>query len=281
MAKTTLQILDERLEADQDGSFRPHLGASLIGNACQRQTWYNFRWAKTPHFKADVLRKFRDGHLSEDLIGEELALVVDLIGRQARFRQGHFGGSVDGIIRQGLAEAPDEPHIWEHKAISDKRFEALQRLQEKRAHDPESVLAKWEPRYFEQAQIYMLKMKIDWHYMTVASAGSRQLLAIRTPIDEIYAREIEDKANRIIEAIEAPRKISESFTDFSCRFCDYSGLCHSADQPEQNCRTCRYSRALDDGRWLCVYDNRDLGEKEQAAGCDQYRRFLDGGLLMA
>ena len=66
--KTTLQILDDRMEREQDTSHRSHLGASSIGGECERKTWYSFRWALEPDFTADVLRKFRDGHESEELI---------------------------------------------------------------------------------------------------------------------------------------------------------------------------------------------------------------------
>ena len=105
--RTTLQILDDKLEREQDTSHRPHLGASAIGGECERKTWYSFRWALEPDFTADVLRKFRDGHESEELIARELEQVVTLSGRQARFQDGHFGGSVDGIIEGGLVEAPN------------------------------------------------------------------------------------------------------------------------------------------------------------------------------
>ena len=101
--RTTLQILDDKMEREQDTSHRPHLGASAIGGECERKTWYSFRWALEPDFTADVLRKFRDGHESEELIARELEQVVELMGRQARFQDGHFGGSVDGIIEGDLA----------------------------------------------------------------------------------------------------------------------------------------------------------------------------------
>lgn len=280
--KTTLQILDDRMEREQDTSHRPHLGASSIGGECERKTWYSFRWALEPDFTADVLRKFRDGHESEELVARELEQVVELMGRQARFQDGHFGGSVDGIIRSGLIEAPDTPHIWEHKAVSDKRYDELHRLRERHAllDDEGSVLLKWMPTYYAQAQIYMYKLKIDWHYMTIASAGSRRLLSLRTPLDEVYARELEDKAQRIIKSLEAPRKVSPDFDFWLCRFCDYAGLCHGNNQPDKSCRSCRYAEALSDGRWRCMFFEGELDDEKQKRGCEEHRRFLDGGRVL-
>lgn len=280
--KSTLQILDQRLENEQDNSHRGHLGASGIGGECERKIWYSFRWARRPNFEASVLRKFRDGHESEEMIAKELEQVVELMGRQARFEDGHFQGSVDGIIRSGLVEAPTEPHIWEHKCIGDKRWEALHKkaltydLQGKE----DLLLLDWDRVYYEQAQIYMYKLKIDWHYMTVASAGSRNLLSIRTPLDPVFAREVEDKAQRIISALDAPPRVSEYCDYYMCRWCDFSGLCHGEEQPDKSCRACRYADPIRDGRWKCMVFGQDLDRNKQARGCEEYRRFLDGGTVL-
>ncbi len=275
---TTLQILDKRLEEDQDGSHRPHLGASSIGQNCTRKTWYSFRWALRPNFNADTLRRFRDGHESEELIARELSEVVELSGRQVRFQSGHFGGSVDGLILSGLVEAPDTPHIWEHKCTGKDKWDALQRMMERHTtalgHHNE-VLLKWNRQYYEQAQTYMYKIGFEWHYMTVASAGSRDLLAFRTKLDPIFAREISDKAERIIESRSAPAKVSEFVDAFDCRFCDFSGVCHGNVSPDVSCRTCRYSSALADGRWCCDLTHHHLSDDEQKAACSDYCRFLD------
>lgn len=275
---TTLQIIDERLEQDQESGHRPHLGASTIGADCSRQTWYGFRWARKANFTSATLRRFRDGHQSEELIAQELEKVVELKGRQARFQSGHFGGSIDGMIFSGLVEAPEVPHIWEHKCVGEERFKALQRKQarelEAYGHD-HFLLSKWERKYFEQAQVYMRKLEIDWHFMTVASAGSRDLLAFRTQVDETFADTVCDKALTIIESREAPPKISDYVDAFSCRFCNYSGLCHGNEEPDTNCRTCRYSAALPDGLWRCDYDNQTIDEDKQRVGCGYYARFLD------
>ena len=276
--RTTLQILDSQLETNQDSNHRSHLGASLIGSDCPRQVWYGFRWSKSPSFNSSTLRRFRDGHASEELIADELSKVVELMGRQARFQDGHFGGSIDGIIRSGLVEAPDVPHIWEHKCIGEEKFKALQRKEAKELESyghTDFLLQKWHRKYFEQAQVYMLKIGIDWHFMTVASAGSRDLLSMRTELDVTFAETVCDKAQHIIESREAPAKVSEYVDTFACRFCDFAGLCHGNEDPSQNCRTCRYSSALRDGLWRCDYDHSNLSEDKQRAGCAHYARFLD------
>lgn len=45
--------------------FRDHLGGSMIGKKCERELFYNFRWAKRPSFGARMLRLFDRGHKEE------------------------------------------------------------------------------------------------------------------------------------------------------------------------------------------------------------------------
>jgi hypothetical protein len=51
---------------------RPHLGASQIGNDCNRALWYSFRWAVWPHFDGRTLRLFDRGQREEAVFVEEL-----------------------------------------------------------------------------------------------------------------------------------------------------------------------------------------------------------------
>lgn len=45
---------------------RSHLGASLIGDDCQRKLWYQFRWITISHPEPRLKRLFNRGHLEED-----------------------------------------------------------------------------------------------------------------------------------------------------------------------------------------------------------------------
>ena len=40
----------------EDEGFRTHLGASQIGQECNRKIWYNFRWTKKSHFEGKIIR---------------------------------------------------------------------------------------------------------------------------------------------------------------------------------------------------------------------------------
>ena len=110
-------------EADRDDGFRPHLGASQIGKACERALWYDFRWVTRSGFPGRILRLFETGQLEEARIVRNLrrigATVLEVdpeTGRQWRVEAhgGHFGGSLDGVAL-GLPEAPKTWHVLEFK----------------------------------------------------------------------------------------------------------------------------------------------------------------------
>ena len=127
LAEKTLSLINERMVADQgatyrgllsqtlpamgdaystdDFPFRSHLGASLIGAECERQTWYSFRWVRLNKFNGKMLRLFNRGHLEEGrLIALLLMIGVEVYQQDENENQfrvtdcnGHFGGSSDGI----------------------------------------------------------------------------------------------------------------------------------------------------------------------------------------
>ena len=100
--------------ASEESKFRSHMGASLIGRACDREVWYGFNWARHVKHEGRIIRLFNRGHLEEGRFIAMLltigAVVVqqDENGNQYRISDagGHFGGAGDGIARKipGLPE---------------------------------------------------------------------------------------------------------------------------------------------------------------------------------
>ncbi|QJD54370.1 exonuclease [Aminobacter phage Erebus] len=54
-----------KTKAAAEDPFRNHLGGSMIGKPCERELFYNFRWAVRPNFNARMLRLFDRGHKEE------------------------------------------------------------------------------------------------------------------------------------------------------------------------------------------------------------------------
>ena len=106
ISSPTREAIFTGYEMDASEGFRTHLGASLIGKACERALWYDFRWTTKAKFPGRVLRLFETGHLAEARLVQNLrrtgATVLEVdpeTGRQFRVQAhgGHFGGSLDGV----------------------------------------------------------------------------------------------------------------------------------------------------------------------------------------
>lgn len=207
----------------QEETPRSYIGASQLGAECDRQTWYAGRGEKGKPWPVETLLKFEDGHRTESLMAERLRLLpnIRLYGEQTGFDLGFMKGHVDGII-EGLHESAT-PHIWECKAVSEDNYKKLQKQIE--LHGEKMALKFWNNTYYVQAVIYMHCMGYTRHYMTVATAGGRDFLAIRTNENPKYAEALLDKAKRLARMEEPPNRIGKR--DFYlCKMCKYQEVCH-------------------------------------------------------
>ena len=62
---TVVKIYRHYEQANATFKPRPHLGASLIGDKCERAIWYVFRWATHTKFEGRMLRLFDSGNREE------------------------------------------------------------------------------------------------------------------------------------------------------------------------------------------------------------------------
>ena len=221
-------------ERTTDQSHRPHLGASLIGHACDRFLWLTFRWAGAEHFDGRMLRLFDTGKREESRVYEELRGIgcevhADDGGAQFRVSTlgGHFGGSMDGVVR-GVPEAPAAWHVLEVKTHSDKLFAELLKKKVRGA----------KPMHWTQMQTYMHLAEIDRALYYAVNKNTDDLYIERIERDPAEGARIVARAQRIIESPTPPAKLSEDPAWFECKWCCFHGQCHGAEVPEVNCRAC-------------------------------------------
>ncbi len=273
-ADPTLEAADRALEAKaaQDKP-RAYLGMSQIGDSCSRKLWYSFRWAGREQFDAATLKRFADGHRTEDLVIERLRLVegLDIVslthqGGQIRVTDhaGHFSGHLDGTI-EGIFQAPKTKHVLEVKCVSDKKMAELKKA---RADLGEKLaLNKWNPVYYAQAQCYMHYTGLTRHYTVVATAGGREWISVRTDYNAADALALVNKAKRIINSQDPLDKISNKPDWYECKWCAYKGVCHEKEMPDRTCRTCLHSEIQSEGRWHCERWAKHLTADDQFEGC--------------
>jgi len=269
--RTTLHAIEEAVLADADNGFRPHLGASIIGEECQRKLWYTFRWYSERDFPARMLRLFQRGHREEqvfiDLLekaGVQVMLPAEGQDRVSAFG-GHFAGSMDGRVL-GLIEAPKTEHVIEFKTHADKYFKQLRK---------DGVQIAF-PKHFAQMQVYMFLLGLTRAYYMAVNKNDDHIHAERIKLNKLYAQELLNKAEGIIFSHSPPMKIAKSATNFQCKWCEHSNSCHYDDMPVKTCRSCEHAWPEANGNWLCfVAGLKEPGHvipnEVQLTGCPSYR----------
>lgn len=223
---TTLDAVNNALEAEQSPYASKNIGFGEIGHECSRYLWYKINATEGERFNSDTLRIFRNGHEDEAAMAMDLRKVqgIELYthdperdNKQYKLDAlgGRYTGRLDGVI-VGLKQSPKTPHIWEHKSVGDKKFDALLKLKS---------LKEWNIVYYAQAQSNMYHAHLDRHYMTISTPGLRRVTSIRTELDKEYAASLVQKAKRIIEAKEPPERIGGPDW-YACKYCRFYDVCH-------------------------------------------------------
>lgn len=268
---------------------RPYLGGSIIGKACERALFYDFRWATSKQFDGRLYRLFQTGHREEDRIIKDLIAaglkvwaVNPATGKQWGWFEpecgNHYAGNADGICT-GVIEAPVAAHLLECKTHNTKSFADLKN---------KGVEAS-KPVHFSQMQQYM-HWSIGEHGKT-AGCTRALYVAVCKETDEIYIERIAydearasglvAKAKRVIFAKSIPSRISEDASWFECRLCDHHATCHKDKVPNVSCRTCAHAtpemvpHADGTARWTCAAADCTIPLDVQRTGCEMHRFIPD------
>ena len=229
----TLEAIDRITEAEAAAEPpRKYLGASALGDKCERKLWYQFNGYPASPRRATLIYAAQDGHRSEAVMADRLRKVpgvelwtLDEQGNQYGFidfdRQ--FAGHIDGMIR-GILQAPKTLHIWENKALNEKRFKEFRKVLD--THGEKQCLVNFDFKWYTQAQLYMGYFDVTRHYLTACYAGARETLSCRTEFDRAFFDASRAKALRIIEAKAPPARLSERPEFFECKWCEFWGVCH-------------------------------------------------------
>lgn len=229
----TLAAADEAMvQAEAAKPRRTYLGMSQIGDPCSRKLWYGFHDPLPRAIPASGLRAINDGHNSEAVMAARLKAIegVELHTENEDGSQfevsdfdGKFSGHLDGAIH-GLLQAPKTWHVWEAKAVNEKKFKKFRDL--KGTMGEKNTLMAWDEIYYAQAQCYMGYTGMHRHYLTVSTPGVRDWDAVRTEFNVKDFEKLKDKANRIINANAPLAKLSNDPSWYQCGYCEYRERCH-------------------------------------------------------
>jgi hypothetical protein len=212
----------EAAELPEENS-RHYLGASAVGSECLRRIQYD--WMVDPAHPSRTRDIFRRGHLFEALTREHLIRAGftfapdDRLGFRAA--DGFFRGHADGIITAGPAlPGVGYPCIWEHKALGDKGWKALER----------DGLEKAYPGYAAQVWLYQAYLDVTKYpaIFTALNSNTMERLHVLHLFNAERAQMWSDRAVAVIKATIAGEllpRFTEDATDWRCKMCGHRERC--------------------------------------------------------
>jgi len=261
-----VNLIDASHEERQERP-RAHMGCSMLGEPCERKLWLAFRWAVIEPFPGRILRLFRRGQLEEDLIVSDLRAagchVTDTGEKQSRVDFGcHVSGSIDGVIKSGVPEAPKKKHILEAKTHSLKSFNDL----------TAKGVELSKPLHWAQMQVYMLGAKVDRALYYAVCKDDDRIYTERVRLCEKSATAFVARGQRIALTERMPEPITgASASWYMCKFCPAYSFCHQTQTTNQaNCRTCAHSTPKDDSTWHCARWDTTIPTDAQHDGCTSH-----------
>lgn len=253
----------------QPQDHRNHLGCSVLGNACDRNIWLTWRWAKTPEFEGRILRLFDTGKREEVRLIEELrAIGVEVhdmdpenSAEQIRVKScnGHLGGSLDGIAK-GFPEAPKTWAVLECKTHNVKSFNDLLK----------NGVVDSKFQHYAQMQLYMGLTNLDRALYLAVCKDTDAIYSEWVHFDQVDFDTLIKRAETIIAATEPPARVSEDPAHWVCKMCSFYSLCHQERVAEVNCRTCCHSTPVEEGAWRCESKSVGIDGDVQRKGCDAH-----------
>lgn len=211
------KIIEETIKNKiSESETRDYIGASLIGNDCERKIWYEYQGHEGIPISETLWLIFETGRQIEKMI---VCLMKDSnmnIAENVPVNDSDipwFKGHIDVVYQ----DESGKKHIVEIKSAKDSSFNLFKK----------NGLKKWNPQYFSQVQSYMGMYKIFSAVIFVLNKDNSLLAEEWIEFDAYHYDVLRQKAMRIREASEPPSRISNSPVWFQCKMCKFREICHS------------------------------------------------------
>lgn len=177
--------------------------------------------------------------------------------------KGHFGGSLDAIIK--LPERYNIPEwiLGEFKTNSTGR--AFDKL-------GESGMAVAKPQHFAQTSTYGSDPQYNFRYVLYFNVNKNDdsLHIEMVKLNPSLGDQMRMKAETIILSQVPPPRLSDNPTYSSCTYCAAHDICHKGALPEKNCRSCKHAVPIDGGQWHCEHFNGTIPKEFIPKGCENW-----------
>ena len=259
LEKKWLLSLEDAYKSDPS-PFRNHLGASLIGDECDRKIWLSFHHVQEPKFNDRMIRLFNRGHLEE---GRFLAMLEcaniepcnadpSKDGKQYGGRQGWFGGSIDGLAKN-VPDLPNENVMLEFKTMNDSRFSAMTK----------KGVYTTDRRYYLQMQANFSNMNTLYPSLNLkhclfmcVNKNNDDIYIEIVDYDEEIGKSMIDKANNLATS-SIPKVLKPCKAYMPCKMCEYRDICfENIEYPHKDCRNCANCLFTADGECTCLIGDK-------------------------
>lgn len=254
-------------ERKQDAKDHPTLRASELGDECERRLWYKLRWAMPPKkWDGRMLRYFQNTDRQKWSIIGDLAEIGCIISKERQslppMINGWLTDYIDGVV-VGVPSAEKTEHLLKIEFHTMASFRAW------RSHG----IAKANQKHMMRMQICMSALGLTRALYVGVCRDNDEIHAERVHADPVIAAQFIAKAERILNANEAPGRVSEKPEWYECKMCDFRELCHGETMARRNCRTCAHCIFLNDGGITGCSDHGDGKDyllTEQLIGCKRH-----------
>ena len=216
MNLSIIKNIEENLSKEIDEP-RPYIGASSIGNPCERAIWYGLHQSESKIVTEKQRLTFEIGRRLE-------AMILDLINIDNMFMRSNiyleckeyplFQGHCDAVLYDSITFKPIL--LIEIKTAKDSSFNTFVK----------KGLRLWYPEYYDQVQSYMGMSDVHECYMLVLNKDTSELAEELVLYDEIHFMGLVEKAKKIGMSADMPKRINESASYFKCKYCFYNKVCH-------------------------------------------------------
>lgn len=201
---------------------RDYIGASLIGNKCERHIYYSLT-GQSAKYPPKALLAFETGHALEamikDLICKSLPAGLILFDAPEYFSDTvpSLKGHPDGLI---LDKRDMETYILEIKTANHASFTQIVNRGVKHA----------KPQYYDQVQVYMGLSKLLYAIFVIFDKDTSQMNEEIVTFEPYHFEMLEKKALKISELVASrtiPPKLSSDPTWHICKMCCFHAVCHA------------------------------------------------------
>lgn len=174
---------------------------------------------------------------------------------------GHFGGSLDAIIKLPERYGIPGPILGEFKTNGtgpgfNKLLSGGMQIE--------------KPQHYAQTCTYGKFYNLDYALYMNINKNDDDIHVEIVKLDHKIGAHMFAKAEIVITSQTPPPRLSDNATFQTCKYCDFHKVCHEEAPVEKNCRSCKNAKPIDNAEWFCSVYNSAIPKNVIKIGCENH-----------